>query len=135
MFKIQITALVLMLVGCSTAQCRKPAQIQTDGAPAVAEKLLAGPGRALVAKADGSKLCQKPDANTSKTVESMKADLKDIKIYDMANQEDTGMRTQVCGGAAGNYNVYEIAEEDLKKALARGFVRWPIMKKGSYDDR
>lgn len=133
--KIQIAALLMMLVGCSTAQCRKPVQIQKDEAPAANEKLLAGPGRALVAKPDGSKQCQKADANASKSVETMKGELKDIKIYDMAKQQDTGMRPQVCGSATGLFNVFEIAEEDLKKALGLGFVRWPIMKRGSYDDR
>ena len=126
--------LALILVGCSSAQCRKPAQINKQDGAAVPEKLLAGPGRMLVAKRDGSKQCQTEDQNTSKNPEAMKSELKDIKVYDMAKQQDGMMRTAVCGAPTGNYNVYEVAEEDAAKALKLGFVRWPIMKKGTPGD-
>lgn len=136
MFKLQMAALLMVLIGCSTAQCRKPAQINKDTATTADEKLLAGPGRVLVAKPDGSKQCQSPDSSTAKSLDAMKSDLKDIKVYDMAKQKDTLMRPQVCYTApTGMHNVYEIGEEDLKKALSFGFVPWPLMKKGSYDDR
>ena len=137
MFKFKNVFLIVALVGCSSAQCRKPMQIvKQDGEAGANEKLLAGPGRVLVAKQDGSMTCQKADQNTSKTVEAMKADLKDIKVYDMAKQSDGLMHTQDCNRKTGNYNVYEIAEEDAAKALKLGFINWPLMKKGgSYDDR
>lgn len=133
--KIKAALLVLILVGCSSAQCRKPVSIKKEGeASAVPEKLLAGPGRALVAKRDGSKQCEKPDQSSAKTAEAMKKDLKDIKVYDMAKQQDGQMHIALCGSPTGIYNVYEIGEEDAAKALSYGFIRWPILKKGSLGD-
>lgn len=134
MIKVGIV-FVSLLFGCSTAQCRKPTQIDKEaGNTAVPEKLLAGPGRTLVAKKDGSKQCQGVDASTAKTPEAMKAELKDIKVFEMAKQQDGMMRIALCGSPTGNYNVYEIAEEDFKKASKYGFIRWPIMKKGTPGD-
>ena len=135
MMRFKFLALALAMVGCSSAQCRKPLSINKEGDSAtVNEKLLAGPGRSLVAKKDGSKQCEKPDQGLAKSLDAMKSELKDIKVYDMAKQQDGMMRIQVCGSATGTYNVYEVGEEDVKKAIALGFVRWPILKKGTVGD-
>lgn len=135
MVKTGYLILTLLIVGCSTAQCRKPLVINKEGETStVAEKLLAGPGRALVAKKDGSKQCEKPDQSSAKTLEAMKKDLKDIKVYDMAKQQDGAVRIALCGSPTGNFNVYEIAEEDVKKATTLGFIPWPILKKDSVGD-
>ena len=134
MMKFKSAVLMMVLVGCSSAQCRKPMEIKKDTEGGVPEKLLAGPGRALVAKKDGSKQCEKADQSSAKSVEAMKSELKDIKVYDMAKQQDGVMRIALCGSPTGDYNVYEIGEEDVKKASGFGFVRWPILKKGAPGD-
>lgn len=135
MMKIKSFVIALTVIGCSSAQCRKPMSINKENeAGAVIEKLLAGPGRALVAKKDGSKQCEKTDQTSAKSLEAMKSELRDIKVYDMAKQQDGVMRIALCGSPTGNYNVYEISEEDVNKSLSFGFVRWPILKKGAVGD-
>lgn len=77
--------------------------------------------RVFVYKADGSLQCGQ---GKKISLDDMKKDLKDIKVYSSENKSDGMMRIQVCGAPTGMANVYEIDQKDLAAALKLGFKKW-----------
>lgn len=132
---------LLILAGCASGNCRKnQAEASTvtapEGTPPTAtsattakdakspskESTMAKPNdRVRVFKYDGSLQC-----NQGKAVplETMKKELKDIRVFGAENKADSLMRIQQCGTPTGRANVYEIAREDLDAAKKLGFQLW-----------
>lgn len=77
--------------------------------------------RIKVAKSDGSLQCGK---GKQISLTEMSKQLAGIQIYSEENLNDGMMRIQVCGAPTGQFNVYEISQEDLKKATGLGFKQW-----------
>jgi hypothetical protein len=85
--------------------------------PVVADK----PATVKVAKSDGSIACE-PGSGTA--LSDMQKELGDIAVYSATKISDGLMHPAVCGIPTGQYNVYEIAETDLDRAIALGFTEW-----------
>ncbi|MFZ2727619.1 MAG: hypothetical protein WAX77_15305 [Methylococcaceae bacterium] len=83
--------------------------------------LIAKPTTVLVAKSDGGLQCEN---NSGISVADMQTQLGDITVYSADKESDGLIHPALCGIDAGNFNVYEIAETDLDKAIALGFIEW-----------
>ncbi len=74
-----------------------------------------------IAKADGTLQCNQ---GQKISLEEMQKQLVDIQVFSSTTGNDGMMRIQMCGAPTGQYNVYEILEGDLDKAVNLGFVVW-----------
>lgn len=119
-----ICFLMILGVGCASGHCRKaqvPAGVATIPAPNAKGSDVKEGKKVLVYRYDGSLQCNQ---GIPTTLEKMKEDLKDIKVFSMEKRNDGQMRIQVCGTNTGTANVYEIDEKDLNEALKLGFELW-----------
>jgi hypothetical protein len=124
MGKIVLSILILGLFGCASGHCRGRESIAeaakmkwTD--EEVMKKRKAE--RVFVYKPDGSLQC---GMGQPLTAEAMSKQLGDIKVLSMENKHDGLMRTQVCGSATGQINIYEISAVDLEAALKADFKEY-----------
>ncbi len=124
---ISILAFISLLsAGCASRDCKpdtsKPGAL-TGEAKEQVEKIKkdANLKTVKVFKFDGSLQC-----NQGKPIsaETMKAELGDIPVMSFEKRHDGLMRTQVCGTPTGQCNVFEIPEDQLEKAKAKGFKLW-----------
>lgn len=119
LFRTFSKILLLLLVACTTGQCRKDGtMVDTPNLqkPALHEDQVEG--TVLVAKPDGSKQCGiSPGVDSEK----MAKELDGIKILSTEKRSDGLMRIQACGTPTGMHNIYEINGGDLEKAKSRGF--------------
>ena len=127
-------ALSLTVFSCSTRTCKPNEASSAQSAAAVANQPVAGETKISptttmtnpikkikIFKPDGSIQCEQ---GTGTSVAEMAKQLGDIKVYSSVNKHDGLLRTQVCGNATGNCNVYEINEADFAKASTLGFKKW-----------
>jgi hypothetical protein len=73
-----------------------------------------------VAKSDGSQMC---NLNTGKSLEDGATELKKANVRVLTSQKgsDQKMHAQMCGLPSGHTNAYEIAKDDLGKAMVLGY--------------
>jgi len=73
-----------------------------------------------VAKSDGSQMC---NLNAGKSLENGATELKDAHVRVISSQKgsDRKMHAQMCGLPSGHTNAYEIAKDDLGKAMVLGY--------------
>ncbi len=113
------------LASCKSGPClRKDAAASQEQQPAVVnDEKTPTPkhSRVRVAKPDGSLQCGK---GKQISLTEMSKQLSGIRIYTEENLNDGLMRIQVCGAPTGQHNVFEISQEDLKKAIGAGFKQW-----------
>lgn len=127
-------ALSLTVFSCSTRTCKPNETSSAQPAAAVEDQPVAGETKTSptttmtnpikkikIFKPDGSVQCEQ---GTGTSVTEMAKQLGDIKVYSSVNKHDGLIRTQVCGNATGNCNVYEINDADFAKASMLGFKKW-----------
>ncbi len=116
--------LFLFFVGCTSGNCRQNRIEEAPKNPSAeisGEVLGSAKDRVRVYKSDGSKFCT---AGKKISLEEMKKDLKEIKVFSMNKRNDGLMRTSVCGQNIGDANTYEINQSDLAAAIKAGFSEW-----------
>lgn len=96
--------LFIMVAGCASGHCRG--------------KTVAENRSVFVFKPDGSLQCEQ---GSGTPLADMAKELDGISIRSQVNKSDGRMYMMMCGGPTGKINVYEIAEKDLNKALAKKF--------------
>ena len=74
-----------------------------------------------IAKPDGSLQCNQ---GHKIPLEEMAKELAGIKIYNSWSKNDGMIRIQLCGSPTGQYNVYEVHQDNLTQALNLGFKSW-----------
>lgn len=123
--KISILFVFSLLLGCSTAHCKRaPEQDQTQKvvAPEQVDGIAAKPaGKVFVYKYDGSKQC---GMGKKIPLDVMAKQMKKIKIYSQESKSDGMMHIQACGAGTGMTNTYEIDAKDLAEAEKLGFKKW-----------
>jgi hypothetical protein len=120
--KIRLILLALLTTGCVSGHCRKAMDV--PAAPAedkTADASVSDESHIFVFKPDGSKQC---GDGKGVPVQTMKAQLKNIKIFSSKKQKDGLMHIQVCGSATGYSNVFEIMAKDLPAAEKANFKKW-----------
>ena len=124
----------LVLFSCSTRTCKPNETIQSGDNTAKVSAPVAGQTtispttnmtnqikKIKIYKPDGSVQCEQGSGTKP---EEMQKQLGDIQVFSAENKHDGLIRTQVCGNATGNCNVYEINEADFAKAEKLGFKKW-----------
>lgn len=107
--------LSLLLIGCTTQPCKginEKAEVTT---PLQSMKTV------KVAKHDGSLQCKE---GSGLAVEEMQKQLGDIQVFSSTKSSDGRIRIALCGKPSDKFNVYEISDKDLAKALALDFKEW-----------
>lgn len=99
---------ILLLTGCSSKPCRN-----IDADP--------NSNTAFVYKYDGTLQC---GMGTEITLDQAQKEIGNIKVISKSKRRDGLMRTQVCGSAAGQANVFEIPKDKVKDAEKLGFKTW-----------
>lgn len=126
--------LTIVAVGCAQGHCRRlerKATIegkdslndQDTNLPQNTRQLKVYKKRVYIFKYDGTKQCQ---VQKGISLEKMKQELSPIEILSSQKKNDGFIRIQVCGSDTGNANVFEIYEDDLESALAKGFKLWKV---------
>lgn len=124
---IFVCGIVLVMVGCSTGNCRSHQIAKEQAGPEVQpkeNKLLPDPTvteRVRVFKANGSLQCGQGKSIDPAT---MAKELKEIQVYKTTVENDGKLRIQMCGAPTGNVNVFEIDKTNLERALGFGFTEW-----------
>jgi hypothetical protein len=114
--RIFLSALGLMVVGCSSQPCKgresisDAAKLKWNDEAAAQKKSLE---RVLIFKADGSLKCS---MGQSIPPEAMAKELDGVQMFKMESRIDGMMRPEVCGYPTGKINVYEIRAIDLERA-------------------
>ncbi len=121
--------LAITLVACASGNCRsvsdaKKASLEaTAGAPLESKvpDVSTAKTRVIVYKYDGSLQCGmgKPMA-----LETMRKELKEIRVFRSENKSDNLMHVQACGTPTGRANIYEIDNSELEQAKKYGFQEW-----------
>ena len=113
--------LPLVLVACATGHCRRDGQdvvkqVDPELPRSYAAKKL---GTLMVAKADGSKKCDKPVGVSLKKM--AQEQLQGVTIISSQKRHDGLVRIEACGVETGMLNAYEIRSQDRLKAQKAGF--------------
>ena len=118
-----ILSSLFSIFGCKSGPCLRNDIPTAETKTSTAQPAPAAPSysRVKVAKPDGSLQCGK---GKQISLTEMSKQLAGIQIYSEENLNDGLMRIQVCGAPTGQFNVYEIPQEDLKKATGLGFKQW-----------
>jgi hypothetical protein len=74
-----------------------------------------------VYKPDGSLQC---DMGKPISIDDMKKELKNLRVYSEVKLHDGKMRVQLCGTPTGQCNVFEIHRDDLQEAVKLGYSEW-----------
>lgn len=127
MKKIFLMMALAAVVACANKNCREARKEEasagsrnlTKEKDPMSKTSLAD--RVRVYKADGSLQCGQ---GVQIALATMEKQLGGIKVHRSFNKNDGMMRTQVCGAATGNSNVYEIDRKDLPAAQKAGFKEW-----------
>lgn len=127
-------ALLLTISSCSTRTCKPNEANAAQSGSAVANQPVAGETKISptttmtnpikkikIYKPDGSIQCEQ---GTGVSPADMAKQLGDVKVFSSEKKHDGLIRTQVCGNATGNCNVFEINEADFAKAEKLGFKKW-----------
>lgn len=126
-----LSLIAVSFMGCQNRPCREiqhqkevqKVQGQNENGESMAKSSMsqAGTLKVRVYKPDGSLQCE---MGKKISLDAMEKQLKGITVYSKSNRNDGLMRIQVCGAPTGNANVYEISQNDLEKALKKGFKEW-----------
>ncbi len=123
-----LLALSFIALSCSTKTCANERKYNPAGSAAskLDDKMTINRGdikmnKVKVAKADGTLQCSQ---GKKIPLADMQKQLKNIHVFSSETLNDGMMRIQVCGSPTGSFNVYEISEADLEKALGFGFQKW-----------
>ena len=121
---ILLSLISLILCACSTTNCAHERKFNSENK--TNEKMTLDKGnlnmkKVKVAKSDGTLQCSQ---GKKISPEEMQKGLKEIHVFSATTENDGMIRIQVCGSPTGNFNVFEILETDLEKALGYGFKRW-----------
>jgi hypothetical protein len=114
----------LFLVCCSFGDGESIGSSSLLSPAAAEEKANPGPAReefVWVYKYDGGLQCGMGQVIS---LEEMKKQFVDIRVYDQGKKSDGLMRIALCGSPTGQANRYQIHREDLDKAKQKGFELW-----------
>lgn len=105
-FKIFLTGVLFVMISCKT-ESKKEVETKIE--------------TVFVYQYDGSEQC---GFKKGVDLQEMQKKLSGIQVISAKKRNDGLMRTQVCGSATGEANVYEIRKKDLGFALKQGFLEW-----------
>ncbi len=129
-----IIVLALFVLSCAQGHCRRieKEQEKQTAIQASVEKSKDGENtrkmeiykkRVLVFKYDQTLQCE---SWKGISLDKMERELAPIEVLSKDKKHDGLARIQVCGSPTGYANVYEIYEQDLEQALAKGFKLWKL---------